>query len=119
MPTEVRVTVVLPHRDPFSAYFKLHDDTLSLHDIMEERVVREAEFAFLAACHAATGDRQKQDEAFSLATTAEVCTFRRVVGATWAMHGNDDPSFAEGFYRHVMSEGMDNAAVALDALRCA
>jgi CHAT domain-containing protein len=91
---------------PFEASFKLHDQRLTLLEIVQSQL-SSAEFAFLSACHTAEiTDGSIEDEALHLTAAVQYCGFRSVVGTMWAMADNDGQDLVEDFYRSTfMGEG--------------
>ncbi|KAF9064599.1 CHAT domain-containing protein [Rhodocollybia butyracea] len=100
-------------QEPLSSYFELHGAQLSLLEILETRLSN-AELAFLAACHSAAGEPETPDEALSLAVTLQFCGFPRVIGTLWEMTDDDGPPLVEKFYGHILQNGIEDSAVALN-----
>ncbi|KAG8958795.1 hypothetical protein FRC03_008815 [Tulasnella sp. 419] len=86
--------------DPFKSCLKLHDRPLNVLDIIEARIPH-AEFAFLSACHTATGDKKTPDEKIHLAAGLQFAGFRSVIGTMYAMADIDGPQVAEAVYKHL------------------
>ncbi|KIJ95338.1 hypothetical protein K443DRAFT_330790 [Laccaria amethystina LaAM-08-1] len=91
-----------PNDQPFHASFELHGGSrLTLLDLIQARLPN-AEFAFLSACHSATGeDLDTPDEAIHLAAALQFCGFRSVIGTLWAMDDKDGPTISKEFYNHI------------------
>ncbi|KAH9019078.1 CHAT domain-containing protein [Lactarius pseudohatsudake] len=95
---------VLETGKPFEASFKLHGSSrLTLLDIVRSRLP-DAEFAFLACCHAAEiTEDSVADEALHLTAAMQYCGFRSVVGTMWEMADTDGQDLAKSFYRSLFS----------------
>ncbi|KAH9179048.1 CHAT domain-containing protein [Lactarius sanguifluus] len=95
---------VLETGKPFEASFKLHGGSrLTLLDIVRSRLP-DAEFAFLACCHAAEiTEDSVADEALHLTAAMQYCGFRSVVGTMWEMADTDGQDLAKSFYRSLFS----------------
>ncbi|KAH9025946.1 CHAT domain-containing protein [Lactarius pseudohatsudake] len=95
---------VLETGKPFDASFKLHRGSrLTLLDIARSRLP-DAEFAFLACCHAAeTTQDSVSDEALHLTAAMQYCGFRSVVGTMWEMADVDGRDLANFFYKSLFS----------------
>ncbi|KAF8992887.1 CHAT domain-containing protein [Cyathus striatus] len=105
---------------PFHSYFLLHnEEPLTLRDLVHAELPN-AEFAFLSACHTATGDLEKTpDEMIHLAAAMQFIGFRSVVGTLWDMTDVDGPVITEAFYKSMLKDGWGgadfrNSAVALN-----
>ena len=86
---------------PFHASFELHDDDhLTLLDLISVKLPN-AEFAFLAACHTAAGDRGTPDETIHLAAALQFCGFQSVVGTLWATADKAGPIISKEFYKYM------------------
>jgi tetratricopeptide (TPR) repeat protein len=88
---------------PFNSSFRLHDSPLSLYDITQARLSN-PEFAFLSACHTATGAEHTPDETIHLAAGLQFAGFQSVIGTLWAMVDTDGPAIAKMFYQHMFRE---------------
>ncbi|KAG8884018.1 hypothetical protein FRB98_002659 [Tulasnella sp. 332] len=86
--------------------FRLQDKPLLMQEITRTDLP-DAEFAFLSACHTATGDRNTPNEGLHLAAAMQFAGFRGVVGTLWAMDDVDGPDVAESFYRYMFRNGGD------------
>ncbi|KAH9162900.1 CHAT domain-containing protein [Lactarius sanguifluus] len=95
---------VLETGKPFEASFQLHGDSrLTLLDIVRSRIP-DAEFAFLACCHAAEITEDSiADEALHLTAAMQYCGFRSVVGTMWEMADTDGQDLAKIFYKSLFS----------------
>jgi tetratricopeptide (TPR) repeat protein len=96
----------------------VHDGPLRLSQIASNRLPR-ADFAFLSACHSASGSHDVPDEAMHIAAGMQVAGFRSVIASMWAISDRSAPILAEKVYSHLLSplaEQSDstNAAEALN-----
>ncbi|KAG8887968.1 hypothetical protein FRB98_008641 [Tulasnella sp. 332] len=95
------------HQDvhwPFQSRFRLQDRPLTIQEITRTDLPK-AEFAFLAACHTATGDAWTPDEGLHLAAAMQFAGFRGVIGTLWAMNDSDGPDITETFYKFMFRDG--------------
>ncbi|KAG8931225.1 hypothetical protein FRC02_003040 [Tulasnella sp. 418] len=90
--------------EPFQSHFHLYDKPLTLLDIIQAQLP-EAEFAFLSACHSASGDEFTPDETIHLATGLQFSGFRSVIGTLWKMADADGPVVAEEVYKYMFRRG--------------
>ena len=89
---------------PFDASFELHEDSLTLLEIVRSQLTA-AEFAFLSACHTAELTEDSiADEGLHLAAAMQFCGFRSVVGTMWAMADTDGADLSRHFYRSIFLE---------------
>ena len=96
---------------PFHASFEFHDDDrLTLLDLMPVKLLN-AEFAFLAACHSAAGDRGTPDETIHLAAALQFCGFPSVVGTLWAAADEAGPIISKVFYKYMFRNPGNEADV--------
>ncbi|KAG8918515.1 hypothetical protein FRC02_002325 [Tulasnella sp. 418] len=86
--------------EPFESCFRLHDNPLTLLDILRARRT-DAQFAFLSACHSAGIDITAPDETIHLAAALHFTGFRSVIGTMYAMADIDGPIVAEVVYKHL------------------
>lgn len=107
------------HQDlnqPFESRFVMTGEPLRLNHIIKDNIDC-AEFAFLAACHSASGDLRAPDESIHLAAGMQFVGYRGVVGTMWAMADVDGPVLAEVFYNHMFrKEGHVECSDAATAL---
>lgn len=96
-------------QNPFDSRLRLQDKPLSLLDIVQARLPN-AEFAFLSACHSATGDLTTPDEGLHLAAALQFVGFRSVVGTLWMMDDQDGPDVAEAFYSFMFRQKAEPAS---------
>ena len=92
----------LDMRKPFESSFVLPGGKLTLLDLSRAHL-RNAEFAFLSACHTAEQPlTSATDEALHLAAAIQFCGFRSVVGTMWQLLDRDGPILADAVYLHLM-----------------
>jgi len=101
-------------KEPLKSRFRLQDRPLTIQDIMNARLPN-AEFAFLSACHSATGDANTPDESLHLAGALQFVGFRSVVGTLWAMGDEIGPDSAEAFYAYMFRDSKGEGADLKDA----
>jgi tetratricopeptide (TPR) repeat protein len=100
----------------------VHDGKLLLPTLASRQLSR-ADFAFLSACHSASGSDDMPDEAMHLAAGMQVAGFRSVIATMWAMDDRTGPFVAERVYDRLLRDALDKfdstlAAVSLnDAVR--
>ncbi|KAG8927782.1 hypothetical protein FRC02_007767 [Tulasnella sp. 418] len=100
--------------DPFNSRFHLHDESLTLLNIMEARP-EEAQFAFLPACHsAAVVGNIRPHEAINLANSLQFVGFRSVIGTMYAMADIDGPLLSEHVYKHLFRRVNDGSGDLVD-----
>ncbi|KAG8950527.1 hypothetical protein FRC03_012836 [Tulasnella sp. 419] len=92
-------------REPFESCFRLYDESLTLLDIVQARLP-DVEFAFVSACHSATGNRIRPDETINLAAALQFTGFRSVIGTMYAMADADGPDLAEEVYKHLFRDAV-------------
>ncbi|KAG8957703.1 hypothetical protein FRC03_009891 [Tulasnella sp. 419] len=85
---------------PFESCFHLYDEPLTLLDIVEARLP-DAQFAYLSACHSASGDVRNPDEFIHLAAALQFSGFRSVIGTMYAMADVDGPLVAKEVYKYM------------------
>jgi CHAT domain-containing protein len=83
--------------EPMESGLILIDGKLALRTIASLHLPR-ADFAFLSACHTASGADLFPDEALHLAAGFQVSGFRSVIGTMWAMGDETGPIAAEAIY---------------------
>jgi hypothetical protein len=120
--------------DPLKSSFLLHDETLSIEDIIQLNLPR-AFMAFLSACQTAKGDPNAPDQAVHIAASMLFCGFKSVVGTMWyvqhcfhadawltllvhrSLCDEDGPKVSQRFYTNLFAKDqadMDDIAYALD-----
>ncbi|KAG8902951.1 hypothetical protein FRB99_003919 [Tulasnella sp. 403] len=87
--------------NPLRSHFSLYDGPLPLLEVMQQRLPT-AEFAFLSACHSASGESDTPDEFLHLAAGMQFAGFRSVVGSMWAMNDDAGPPIVDEFYRRML-----------------
>jgi CHAT domain-containing protein len=85
----------------------VHDGPLLLPTLASRQLPR-ADFAFLAACHSASGSQDMPDEAMHIAAGMQVAGFRSIIATIWAMDDRSGPLVAEKVYNHLLRNGPDN-----------
>ena len=89
---------------PFDASLELHEDNLTLLEIVRSQLPA-AELAFLAACHTAElTEGSVADEGLHLAAAMQYCGFRSVVGTMWAMADTDGADLSKHFYKAIFAD---------------
>ena len=95
---------------PFRASFKLHDENLTLLDLIQARLPN-AKFAFLASCHSAAGDPNTPDETIHLAAALQFCGFQSVVGTLWELADKAGPIVSKAFYNYMFCNAGNKADI--------
>ena len=96
---------------PFDASLELHEDNLTLLNIVGSRLPA-AEFVFLSACHTAElTEGSLSDEGLHLAAAMQYCGFRSVVGTMWAMADTDGADLSKHFYKAIFADRADQNGV--------
>jgi CHAT domain-containing protein len=103
-------------KDPTKSKLRLYKGDLELNTILQS-TLPQAQFAFLAACQTATGDRKLVNESFHLGGGLIAAGFRGVVGTLWSMHDPDGPIVAKAFYTHLFRDDPSWQPVASDAAK--
>jgi CHAT domain-containing protein len=85
--------------------FALHDGNLELGEIARKRLPN-AQFAFLSACHAASGLNKQPGEAMHLAAGFLFAGFSSVVATKWGICDEDAPKVAVNTYKYLFRNGM-------------
>ncbi|KAJ6517849.1 CHAT domain-containing protein, partial [Mycena vulgaris] len=88
--------------EPTQRHLLLYGGSLELGTILRMPLPK-TEFAFLAACQTAMGDREL-DRGFIAAG------FRSVIGTLWSMNDQDRQFIAEAFYSHLFRDGRQSQA---------
>jgi CHAT domain-containing protein len=97
-----------------SALF-LYDGLLPLLTIASIHLPK-ANFAFLSACHTATGSNSLPDEAMHIAAGMQVAGFRSVIATMWSIGDDTGPRVAESVYEDLfrnLPEDFDSSEAAL------
>jgi CHAT domain-containing protein len=98
--------------------FALHNGHLELGQIVSKRLSL-GQFAFLSACHAASGLKELPGEAMHLAAGLQFAGFPSVIATMWGIRDEDAPKVAEHTYQYLFRNGMQgldpsDAATALN-----
>ncbi|KAG2344367.1 TPR-like protein [Suillus weaverae] len=97
------------HIQPYNSHFVMRDEPITLLDIMEKDIPH-AEFAFLSACHTATGDEKTPDEVIHLAAGLQFSGFKSVVGTLWEVDDAVAKHVVKAFYEN-MFEDLEDGGV--------
>ncbi|KIM78354.1 hypothetical protein PILCRDRAFT_794197 [Piloderma croceum F 1598] len=92
-------------RDMRSA-FALHNGHLELGEIASKRLP-EAQFAFLSACQAASGQKDLLGEAMHLAAGLQFAGFPSVIATLWRIRDVDAPKVAAHAYQFLLRSGLE------------
>ncbi|KIM91726.1 hypothetical protein PILCRDRAFT_811016 [Piloderma croceum F 1598] len=97
--------------------FALHDGQLELGQIASKRL--SGQFAFLSACHAASGLKELPGEAMHLAAGLQFAGFPSVIATMWGISDEDAPKVADHAYHYLFRNGVEgldpsDAATALN-----
>jgi hypothetical protein len=98
--------------------FSLYDGHLELSKIASKRLST-GQFAFLSACHAASGLKDLPGEAMHLAGGIQFAGFPSVIATLWRIRDEDAPKVAYDTYNYLLRNGIDgcdlsDAATALN-----
>ena len=98
--------------------FSLYDGQLTLSKIASKRLSA-GQFAFLSACHAASGLKHLPGEAMHLAAGIQFAGFSSVIATLWRIRDEDAPMVANKTYSYLLRNGVDghdlsDAATALN-----
>ncbi|KAF8155885.1 CHAT domain-containing protein [Crassisporium funariophilum] len=95
----------------FQSSFHLHNKSeLTLIDLVKARLPN-ADFAFLSACHSASGAvEETPDEVIHLSAAMQFSGFRSVVGTMWEIGDRDAVEVSEAFYRYLFRNGLGSKA---------
>jgi hypothetical protein len=98
--------------------FALHNGHLELGQIASRRL-SVGQFAFLSACHAASGLKELPGEAMHLAAGLQFAGFPSVIATMWGISDEDAPKVADRTYQYLFRNGMEgldpsDAATALN-----
>ncbi|KIM78471.1 hypothetical protein PILCRDRAFT_11178 [Piloderma croceum F 1598] len=85
--------------------FALHDGPLELGEIASKRL-SSGQFAFLSACHAASGLKELPGEAMHLAAGLQFAGFPSVIATMWSIRDDDAPEVADQTYQHLFRNGL-------------
>jgi hypothetical protein len=106
------------HSSGMNSAFALQDGHLRLGDIAF-RQLPNAQFAFLSACQAATGQNNLPGEAMHLAAAIQFAGFRSVIATMWSISDKDALRLADHIYKYLLRNDIDgldpsDAATALN-----
>lgn len=87
--------------DPNLSAFLLQDRPMTLGDLVAMQLP-DADLAYLAACHTASGSVELIDESLHLAAGLQVAGFRHVVATLWSISDRAAPTMAGSFYRRLV-----------------
>jgi tetratricopeptide (TPR) repeat protein len=85
--------------------FSLHDGHLKLSEIASKKLSA-GQFAFLSACHAASGLKDLPGEAMHLAASIQFAGFPSVIATLWRIRDEDAPRVADHTYRYIFRHGL-------------
>jgi hypothetical protein len=85
--------------------FALHDGRLELGEIASKRLSN-GQFAFLSACHAASGLKELPGEAMHLAAGLQFAGFPSVIATMWCIRDDDAPEVADYTYQYLFRNGL-------------
>jgi DNA-binding MltR family transcriptional regulator len=83
----------------------LHDGYLELAQLASKRLSI-GQFAFLSACHAASGLKELPGEAMHLAAGLQFAGFPSVIATLWSIRDDDAPKVADHTYRYLFRNGI-------------
>jgi CHAT domain-containing protein len=87
--------------------FALQDGHLTLGEIAKKRFTKgQFKFAFLSACHAASGLKDLPGEAMHLAAGLQFCGFPNVIATMWSIRDEDASKVADNTYRYLFRNGL-------------
>ena len=85
--------------------FAFHDGQLELGEIVSKRLSN-ARFAFLSACHAASGLKDLPGETMDLAAGLQFAGFPTVIATMRSICDDDAPTVAEHTYKYLFRNGL-------------
>jgi tetratricopeptide (TPR) repeat protein len=85
--------------------FALYDGYLELGEIASKRL-SSGQFAFLSACHAASGLKDLPGEAMHLAAGLQFAGFPSVIATMWSIRDDDAPKVADRTYQYLFRNGL-------------
>ncbi len=83
----------------------LYDGYLELGQLASKRLSI-GQFAFLSACHAASGLKELPGEAMHLAAGLQFAGFPSVIATMWSIRDDDAPKVADHAYRYLFRNGV-------------
>ena len=81
------------------------DGGLELGQIASKRLT--GQFAFLSACHAASGLKKLPGEAMHLAAGLQFAGFTSVIATMWGISDEDAPKVADHVYQYLFQNGVE------------
>jgi CHAT domain-containing protein len=108
------------HKVGMQSGFSLHDGHLKLSEIASKKL-SVGRFAFLSACHAASGLKDLPGEAMHLAASIQFAGFPSVIATLWSIRDDDAPRVADHTYQYIFRRGLQglDPSEAAVALNCA
>jgi len=85
--------------------FALRDGQLRLSEIASKQLSN-GQFAFLSACHAASGLKELPGEAMHLAAGLQFAGFPSVIATMWSIRDDDAPKVADHTYQYLFRNGL-------------
>jgi tetratricopeptide (TPR) repeat protein len=95
--------------DPSHGGILLHDRKLTIEDIGQGRY--HGDFAFLSACHTATGGAAVPDEAITLAAALHFTGYRHVIATQWSVYDKTAADVAAAVYTDLTSSGLTSSGL--------
>jgi tetratricopeptide (TPR) repeat protein len=89
--------------NPTLSGLRLHDETLTVDDILKLRL-ENAEFAFLSSCNSAVSGYRLPDDGMSVSAALHAAGFRHVVAASWIVLGRYAGFVSDHVYRAVNAD---------------
>jgi CHAT domain-containing protein len=86
--------------NPAESAIHLHDAPLTVTKLAAHGL-RNAELAYLSACHTATGSTQLADEAIHLTAALQAAGYRHVIGTQWSITDEHAADVAGAVYREL------------------
>lgn len=108
---------VQDHERPSRGGLLLHDDRLTVADVGRGRY--RGEFAFLSACHTASGGTAMPDEVITLAAGLHHAGFRHVLATLWSVDADVARLLTEAVFADLTRGGRFDPAGAAAAARAA
>jgi CHAT domain-containing protein len=101
-----------------SALLLAGSSRLTLSSIIQLNLPQ-AEFAFLSACHTATGQKRLEEESIHLAAGMLLAGYRGVIATMWTIGDQDAPQVASDIYEHLFKALPPDPTRAAEALHLA
>lgn len=99
--------------DPLQSRFILHAGKLALGTLIQTSM-KNADLAFLSACHTSAGEEKLSDEAVHLAAGMLAAGYRRVVATMWSIKDQYAPEVAKDFYEYLWSHQEESGGGGFD-----